>query len=96
MNGYEKSFIKWFRRDGWMIRGTDVWHQDCDGICPYKLTRPMVQRLEAEGILLRIYPDNAPIWLECYDLESRYKNLCWEDFERRVFGTKTASVENPI
>lgn len=94
MNKYEQSFIKWFRRDGWMIRGTDVWTQDCDGKCPFKLTYPMVERLAKEGVLLRIYPDSAPDWLACYDLESRYKNLCWEDFEKQVFGTKTFAADN--
>ena len=93
MNKYEQSFVKWFRRDGWMIRGTEVRHMDCDDRCPFKVTDGMVRRLKDEGILIRIYPDDAPIWLECYDLESRYKSLCWEEFEKRVFGTKDSIHE---
>jgi hypothetical protein len=66
LNGYDISFLRWFRDRGWMIRGVDVWCADTDNRCPFRLTRPMVQRLSAAGDIRRIYPDNAPIWLECY------------------------------
>jgi hypothetical protein len=66
MNGYELSFIRWFRRDGWQIRGTEVWCQDPDDECPFKLTRPMVHRLELAGEIRRIWPTSAPDWLECF------------------------------
>ena len=86
MNGYEKNFIKWFKRDGWMIRGTDVWCADCDDRCPFKLTYPMVERLAKEGILQRIYPHSAPIWVDCYQLTEKFDNMSWGEFDEKVYG----------
>ena len=68
MNGYETSFVKWFRKHGWQIRGTDVWSDDGDTPCPFKLTDPMVARLEREGVLQKIWPESAPCWQDCYQL----------------------------
>jgi hypothetical protein len=50
LNGYDCSFLDWFRGHGWCIHEYlgqfDVWSFD-DSRCPFKVTSGMVDRLVA-------------------------------------------------
>ncbi|MEN6549926.1 MAG: hypothetical protein ABFE07_28115 [Armatimonadia bacterium] len=61
MNGYDRSFMIWFRRHGWRIRldlvDVSIWTND-DTPCPFKVTGGMVERLSAAGEIERFFPES--------------------------------------
>ena len=88
MNKYEQSFIKWFRKDGWMIRANGpevkVWCADCDDTCRFKVTEGMIKRLLAEGVIHMIFPKDEPSWLDCYQLSDKYEYMRKDEFETAI------------
>ena len=61
-NGYDLAFHAWFIRHGWQIHrspsGIDVWTND-DEKCPFKVTQGMIDRLEWNGLIERIFPPGS-------------------------------------
>jgi hypothetical protein len=64
LNKYDLAFLAWFERWGWQIHSyagkIDVWTND-DARCPFKVTRPMIDRLEWAGKIERIFPQHAAV-----------------------------------
>jgi hypothetical protein len=61
-NGYDLAFLDWFARHGWQIHqtpsGISVWTNN-DATCPFTVTRGMIERLEWNGYIERIFPPGA-------------------------------------
>jgi hypothetical protein len=69
LNGYELSFLRWFRRHGVyvsdylgrvMVSGQD------DRECPFKVTSEALERLLGEGYLQREFPTGGTFWGDYY------------------------------
>lgn len=60
-NKYDLAFLAWFQRHGWLIHDSwgqlDVWTND-DAYCHFRVTRGMIERLEAAGALTWFQPAN--------------------------------------
>lgn len=63
-NRYDLAFFAWFERNGWQIHchcgQIDVWTNG-DAVCPFKVTRGMIDRLEWGGLIERIFPRHAAV-----------------------------------
>jgi len=61
-NGYDLAFLAWYQRHGWQIHqtpsGIDVWVNG-DMPKPFTVTRGMIERLEWNGHIERIFPPHA-------------------------------------
>lgn len=72
INGYDLSFLAWFRAHGWQIHvmpsGIEVWSND-DTPCPFKVTQGMIDRLQWANLIERIFPAGAAVldyvWIAC-------------------------------
>lgn len=68
-NGYDRSFVEWFRSHGWRvwrhISGIEVWTFN-DAHCPFRVTDGMIERLKSVGWLVQIFPPDSSIWEEWY------------------------------
>ena len=63
-NGYDLAFLAWYQRHGWQIHqtpaGIDVWVNG-DVPKPFTVTRGMIERLEWNGHIERIFPSHAAV-----------------------------------
>lgn len=57
-NGYDLSFLAWFRQFGWRVYRycgqIQIWSNG-DTRCPFKVTDGVIARLEASGQLERVW-----------------------------------------
>lgn len=63
-NGYDMAFLAWYQRHGWQIHGgptgVSVWTNG-DATCPFTVTQGMIERLEWNGHIERIFPKDAAV-----------------------------------
>lgn len=73
-NGYDLSFLAWFERHGWQIHDHGgeiaVWTNG-DAVCPFKVTRGMIARLEWAEKIERIFPRDAAVLDYVWVLKAR-------------------------
>lgn len=64
LNKYDLAFLAWFERHGWQIHSfaghIAVWTNG-DAICPFRVSRGMLDRLERARRIERIFPTNAAV-----------------------------------
>lgn len=69
MNGYELSFLRWFRRHGFYalnyLGQVSVSAQD-DRECPFKVSSEALERLLGEGYLDQQFPPDGTFWGKYY------------------------------
>lgn len=74
MNGYDQSFLEWFKKHGWRIRQgisqVDIWTNG-DAHCPFKVDEGMISRLEAAGEIERFFPEQVCAWEDFWVLKEK-------------------------
>lgn len=67
-NGYDRSFIRWFRDHGWLIHSgfwdIEVWSHD-ETRCPFRINLRMINRLLEAGLIEQSFRPGC-IWDEWY------------------------------